>query len=166
MVFNWHLQFVSINLYHTFILIEKRAIRRNFTQLFLTHTVIRVGVINDCSILKWVAPVLDTIRTLPLWMPRKTKEPQYSCYMITHPYNSRSCSAFAVGGNNFCFIELDPKGVFPGWDVSRLQLHLYQAWVFSMNKHVCFPFNMLLNVARAEAKLVATTRDVWEVLFI
>lgn len=31
---------------------EKRAIRRNFTQLFLTHTVIRVGVINDCSILK------------------------------------------------------------------------------------------------------------------
>lgn len=34
--------------------------------------------------------------------------------------------------------------------------------VLSMNKYVYFPFNMLLNVARTEAKLVhvATTRDV------
>lgn len=97
MVGNWHLQIVSINFVPHFYIDREKSPQKELLHGYSSHTVIRVKIVNDCSILKWVTPVLDTIWTLPRCMPRKTKEPQYSCHIRKHHYNSRSCKAFAVG---------------------------------------------------------------------
>lgn len=167
MVGNWHLQFVSINFVPHFYIDREKSPQKELLHSYSSHTVIRVKIVNDCSILKWVTSVLDTIWTLPRCMPRKTKETQYSCHIRTHHYNSRSCKAFAVGHSNL-FHWTGYIGSISWMRHVEIAASLVSGRVLSMNKYVYFPFNMLLNVARTEAKLVhvATTRDVWEVFFI